>query len=69
MPVRIDVAGGVVLVIGVEVEGLGVLQLGVGDGGGGLGPVGGEETAEEGVVVAGAETSCRSNHTGPMTDM
>ena len=55
MPVEIFEGFGVVVNHGVEVEGLRVVQVGVGDGGGDGGPVGGEPAAEAGGVVAGAE--------------
>jgi len=46
---------GVVVDHGVEVEGLGIGQVGVGNGRGNGRPVGGEPAAEAGSVVAGAE--------------
>jgi len=56
MAVGIGGGDGVVEDVAVEVEGLGVFEVGVGNGLGGFGPVGGEEAAEEGGVVAGTET-------------
>src|SRR6185437_13283754 len=57
MPVRVGGGDRVVEDVAVEVEGLGVFEVGVGDGLGGAGPIGGEEAAERGVVVAGAEVA------------
>lgn len=53
----VGVAGcdGIVFDVGVEVEGLGIAEAGVGDGGGFGGPVGGHEAGEGGGVEASAE--------------
>src|SRR6185437_6449597 len=53
--VGVETGDGVVEDVAVEVERLGIGQVGVGDGLGGFGPIGGEEAAEGGGVVAGAE--------------
>src|SRR6185437_15556938 len=53
-PVRIRAGDGVVEHVAVGGEGLGVFEVGVGDGLGEGAPVGGHEAAEAGAVVAGA---------------
>src|SRR6185437_7707768 len=53
--VGVEAGDGIVEDVAVEVEGLGIGQVGVGDGLGELGPIGAEEAAEACFVVAGAE--------------
>jgi len=53
--VRVGAGDGVVADVGVEVEGLGVGEVGIGDGFGLVGPVGGHEARLIGVVEARAE--------------
>src|SRR6185437_5938003 len=57
--VSVGVGGGhrVVQHVAVEVEGLGVLEVRVGNRVWGRGPIGGEEAAEAGGIVAGAEVA------------
>ncbi len=55
MSIEVGEGFGIVGNQGVEVEGLGVGEVGVGDGNGNSGPVGAEPTAEAVGVVAGAE--------------
>jgi hypothetical protein len=55
MTVEVGEGFGVVVDHGVEVEGLWVGEVGVGDGRGNSGPVGAEPAAEAVGVVAGAE--------------
>ena len=55
MAVDVGAGDGVVADVGVEVEGLGVGEVGIGDGFGFVGPVGGKEAAKKRIVVARAE--------------
>ena len=55
MAVKVGEGFGVVGDHGVEVEGLGIGEIGIGDGDGDVGPVGAEPASEAFGVVAGAE--------------